>query len=76
MGVFGPCGMRIQPGEHGCTAGAATARCDKSVGKTDAFTGKTVEVFCPDGWMAAAAQVAIAEIIGNDKDNIRRLLMV
>src|SRR5439155_3306303 len=59
-------------GEQGSAAGGADTGGDIKIGELHAFTGHSIEVGSANAGMTVTTQIAIAEVVGQDNDDVRR----
>ena len=73
--IAGHAAANGQPaGEQRGAAGRADARGDVEIGEAHALAGHAVEVGRADARMAVATQVAVAQVVGQDDDQVGQLL--
>lgn len=60
----------IAAGQEGGPAGGADLRRDVEIGKAKPLGGHAIEMGCPDRRGAVAAEIAVAEVIGEDDDDV------
>jgi hypothetical protein len=61
---------RQPPGQQGGSAGRANASGDVKIREAHSLGGETVEVGRLDLFLAVAAEFAVAEIVGQDEDDV------
>src|SRR5688572_30742346 len=73
--VTHPAANRITAGEQRRPARCANFRGAIEVRETHSFGGHAVKIGSADGWVTVAAQITVAEVVGEDDDDVRLLLV-
>ena len=65
----------VIPGHERRAGGGTDGTAGVGLGEADAFGGEAVEVRSFDPFLAVTAEIAVAEVVGHDENDVRRALL-